>query len=186
MGPLVYNDISLDIETTGTDPEHNAIIQIGAVKFDYATGQVGGIFNRCLSMPADRYWDEGTRSWWSTMPEILGSIWERQENPAVVMRDLADWANEGATNPVRLWAKPVSFELPFLASYFRKYGIHNPFHYRSAVDLNSYCRGLAGDPGASPIEKQIPFEGNAHDALDDALHQLKVALMAKEFVNAKA
>lgn len=54
-------DVMLDIETTGTDPGCAGIMQIAAIQFNYDTGEIGPIFNRCLSMAPQRFWDEDRR-----------------------------------------------------------------------------------------------------------------------------
>ena len=60
-----YSDVMLDIETTGTQPDRAAIIQIGAVKFNLETGAVSNhFFNRSMELPPWRAWSEDTRSWW--------------------------------------------------------------------------------------------------------------------------
>lgn len=171
----VMTDVSLDIETSGTDPEHSGILQIGAIKFNYDTGEIGEAFNRCLWLAPDRTWDEDTRAWWGKHPEVLTSIHARAEDPTIVLKDFVDWCGHG----LRLWAKPVSFELPFLSSHFRQFSLPNPFHYRYARDLNSFLAGLYGTAEHQWM-KHVEFDGNPHDGLDDACFQLKVLLTAKE------
>lgn len=173
-------DVSVDIETTGTDPAHAGIIQIGAVQFDYETGQIGSTFNRCMSLPADRFWSEGTREFWSQYPEVLESIFVRAEEPSVVIQAFVDWCRSLTTvGDLRLHAKPISFEGPFLQSYFDRYGHQNPFIYNKAVDLNSFIRGLQRSPSGPSFDKKVDFDGSKHDAFDDAMFQVKVLLTAK-------
>jgi oligoribonuclease (3'-5' exoribonuclease) len=177
----------VDIETTGTDPCHTSIIQLSAVKFDYETSQIGDSFDMCLFPLPERFWDEDTRAFWNKNSEVLESILHRAQDPAAVIHAFVQWVRDGGNGqPMRLWAKPATFEQPFLASYFRRFGLDNPFHYRFTIDLNSFVRGMQGDPGAEPLEKKIPFQGNMHDALDDVLHQVKVALMARHMVGGGA
>lgn len=177
----------LDIETTGTDPVNSAIIQIAAVRFDYARGEIGPSFVASLDIAYGRYWDEDTREWWMQRPATYAEIVDVARPAAVVWAefklflDLTGPALSGT--PERLWAKPISFEWPFLQSYARQFG-ELPFHYRNAVDLNSFCRGLANDPGAEPLDKKVDFDGTVHNALDDVLHQIKVALMARHLIGA--
>ena len=179
-------DVMLDFETTGTDPLHNGIIQIAAVKFDYASGQIGAMFNQCLHLPGWRTWDEGTRAWWSRQGDTLAKIQAAARDPHQVMREFGDFCLPFDTGqPMRLWAKPMSFEWPFLQGYARDFGVELPFHYRHAVDLNSFTRGMADDPGAEPLDKKVPFDGTVHNAIDDTLHQIKVALSAKYLINQK-
>lgn len=178
----------IDLETTGLDPTHSAIIQIAAVRFDYATGEIGPSFVASLDMPDNRYWDESTRQWWSTMPDVYEEIVSVADRPDRVMQYFSDWCFNSAPalsgTEQRLWAKPISFEWPFLQSYAKQFDVPLPFHFRNAVDLNSFTRGMQGNPGAQPLDKQfkIEFTGTAHNAFDDVLHQIKQALMARHLI----
>lgn len=176
-----FNDVMVDMETTGECPETCAIFQLAAVRFDYATMQIGPSF--CVSMwiPDDLHWTTGGRDFWRKHQAVFDSIMATAQDPALMFRAFADWANMTGSiaGPQRLWAKPVSFEMPFLQAYSRRYGVELPFHYRHAVDLHSFTRWLRRDPAAEPIDKQITFDGAMHNAIDDVLHQIKIALSAK-------
>lgn len=172
----------VDLETSGLDPTHSAILQIAAVRFNYETGEIGPTYEACLAIPDNRFWDEGTREWWLNQnQDVLSDILTRAGDPQETFRHFIAWCHE--TGPAvieqRLWAKPIHFEWPFLQSYARQYERTMPFHYRNAVDLNSFTRGLTNNPGARSLDKAVEFVGNAHNALDDTLHQVKVALMAR-------
>lgn len=166
----------VDIETTGTDPAHAAIIQIAAVGFSLSdkTVYTERMYDRCLIPPANRFWDESTRSWWQKHSPVLEGIMPRMEDSQAVMNNFHSWLME--FGHVRLWAKPTSFESPFLESYFRQFGLQNPFKYYESVDLNSYIRGRGHDRDV--FWKEIPFEGPEHNALFDVLHQIKGAFSA--------
>ena len=169
-------DVMVDIETTGTDPEHSAIIQIAAVRFNLETKEINSesMFNRCMWMPHGRYWAEDTRSWWNRQkPEVLAGIYERQEDPGTVMRAFHAWSIEKPVlAPLRFWAKPTSFDFTFVASYFKSFDLMNPYHFREATDLNSYLRGR-GHQDVNSFWKDVPPVGDAHNALHDVLYQIK-------------
>ena len=166
-----------DLETTGTQPETTNIIQIAAVRFNLATGEIDPkFFNRCLGPTPTRFWDEDTRRWWSTKPDLLDSIYARMEPAAKVMQDFARWGEAGGT----LWAKPISFEYPFLQSYCREFEVTMPFHFRFTMDQNTFIRARHFPDDPPRYEKQIPFVGSEHDALDDVFHQIKTVHAAYE------
>jgi len=177
---MTFDSMMVDLETNGTDPEHNAIIQIAAVKFNYATGEIGPAFDRCLAMAPSRYQDQGTMEWWRSHQHVYDSIIARAEAPTQVMGDFFAFASHDApSGGYALWAKPTSFEFPFLSSYFRQFGLPNPFHYRKARDMNSFIAGLRGAP--SHVDMQhVPSVGNEHNALDDVYYQLSVLFHARE------
>lgn len=166
-----YTDVMVDIETTHTRPDLGAIIQIAAVKFSLWEQTIDtNFFVRSLDIPADRHWSEGTRDWWlDQKPGILQDIYSKMEPPEKVMNEFADWCYP--VGSLRFWSKPLSFDFAFVESYFHKYRILTPFDFRSAMDLRSFVRGLYF-PG--PVKNiDIPFTGDAHNAIWDSLHQLK-------------
>jgi DNA polymerase III epsilon subunit-like protein len=175
---MVMTDVMVDLESTGTDPAHSAIIQIAAVQFNYDTEEIGPIFNRCLLMAPHRFWNEDTRTWWGKQNKVVfDSISARQEPPEQVFRDFLTYASVGG-NGLRLWAKPITFEWGFLASHFAQYGLPMPFHYRVARDLNTHVAALAG--GADHVEMEhLHIGSSAHDALADCVQQLRVLFAAK-------
>lgn len=166
-------DIMVDLETTGTQPEHTNIIQISAVKFDLRAGTVDpNVFDMCLYPTSTRFWDEDTRQWWSTKPELLDKIYSRMVPARFVLEKFAAWV--GFIETPTLWAKPSSFELPFLQSYYKEHELQCPFHFRNVMDQNTFIKARHYPDAPPAYEKDIEFEGEAHYALDDVFHQLKV------------
>jgi oligoribonuclease (3'-5' exoribonuclease) len=179
----MLTDLMVDLETTGTNPEHNAIIQIAAVKFDPVTLEVSSdVFDKTLAgFPPNRFWEEGGRQFWQKMPQIYQSLIERAEPIEKVLDNFVTYLlKDEPEGGWRLWAKPITFEWGFLSSYFRQYDRHIPFHYRYCRDLNSYVAGLRGTPEHFNFEDVIPFEGDEHNALWDCFHQIKQLFYAIE------
>lgn len=172
-----FTDVMVDIETTGTQPNRSAMIQLAAVKFNLETQEVSNnFFDRSLEIPAWRSWDEDTRTWWNKQPDVLKSIMAKSEDPGLVMRDFADWAIQVGGPNVRFWAKPTTFDYMFVSSYLKDFKQPNPYDFRQATDLNSYLRGLYHANGHSDIDRtgEPALQGVAHDAIYDTLHQIKV------------
>jgi DNA polymerase III alpha subunit (gram-positive type) len=166
----MFTDVMGDIETTGTDPNHAAIIQICLVKFNADTREVSPeVFNRCLRIKHRRYWDEETRAWWGKMPELCKSILAKGEDPELVIKDMIKWVGN---DELRFWGKPITFDFSFLDSYCKDFGVPMPFNWRTARDLNSFIAGLRHN--AEHPESDVEFEGTMHDAFYDTFHQIKV------------
>ena len=167
-----YTDVMVDLETTATQPDRGAILQIAAVKFNLQTREVSpDFYNQCLSIPPNRTWSEDTREWWlEQKPELLTSIYRRMRDPRTVMLEFVEWAQ----GPKVFWCKPLSFDYPFVSSYLRDFEIGNPFPFYAARDLHSFITGRA----PTFNEKSVSFDGDAHDALADALHQLRILYAA--------
>jgi hypothetical protein len=178
-------DVMMDLETTGTQPERTGILQVAAIKFDYETGAIGtDMFNRAVLLAPDRLWDFHTIKWWqedTTRREHLNMLMRTGQPAATVFQDLTNWLGL-SDRPFRMWAKPTSFEHPFLSSHYKQLGMECPFHYRYCVDVNSFISGLQGssDFNREAVESQVPFEGMPHNALFDALHDVRIVMKAKE------
>lgn len=171
----ISDNVMVDIETTGTSPDRNGIIQITAIRFNLEQRTVDhNWFNRCLALPMRRSWDESTRDWWMNKPEVISSIYQRMEDPRVVMDDFLNWINNENVGQLVFWSKPLSFDFPFVASYFRDYEMGMPFPFWLARDLRSFIAGR--NPNFD--EKTVPFQGPAHDALFDTLHQIALLFAA--------
>ena len=171
----------IDIETTGISCDHNAMIQLSAVRFDLETGEVDlNFFDQCLLIPPGRYWDENTREWWSNKAEIITDIWNRMQEPEAVIGNFVRWVDsKNVYNPV-FWSKPLSFDFAFLDSYFRQFGYANPFHFRTAENMNTFIRARYFPQPAPEWDRILPFEGDAHNGLHDVLHQIKALCAAYE------
>lgn len=157
------------------------MIQIAAVRFNPVTRQIDhNFFNGCLEIPPTRFWDEDTRSWWMKQNRsVLESIYARMRDPAEVMRDFWDWCG-GVECRMAFLSKPLSFDFPFVASYFREFGPGRmPFDFRLGRDLRSVLVGLTF-PGPSFDDRSVPMQGPAHDALFDCLHQINVLFKAMD------
>ncbi len=174
----LYPDVMVDLETTGINKSHTAIIQIAAVKFNLAERTVcPDVFDRCLLIPSNRYWDEGTRGWWSKIPNVLQGIMNRMEDPLEVLKGLIQFAERGDR---RMWAKPTHFDHAFLEDYFSSYGLQIPFAFYNAKDMNSFITGRYFPEDAPKWDKVLPFEGDKHNALHDCFHQIEALFRATD------
>lgn len=173
-----YPDMMVDLETTGTQPEHTNIIQIAAVRFNLKEGTIDPqFFDQCLYPSPNRFWDESTREWWSTMPETLEGIYARMIPAKTVLENLIRW--DDGRQPM-FWAKPVSFDYTFLDSYFREHELTNPWHFRKRMDQNTFIRARHFPEPPPNYERDIEFQGTAHNAIDDVLHQIGVVITCYE------
>lgn len=172
MSEQEFTDVMVDVETTGTNPDRAALLQISAVRFNLQERTVdNNFFDRCLTIPPHRFWDEGTRDWWMKQKRsIIQKIFNRAEDPGTVIHDFCKWSYPPST--YRFWSKPSHFDFNFISSYCHDYRYPNPFHFRIATDLNSYLRGLHA-PNEVP-DLDVPFSGEAHNSLHDTLHQIKI------------
>lgn len=164
-----FPDVIIDLETTGISPDHANIFQIAAVKFNVKTREVcPDIFSRNLFFTKNRYWEEGTRSFWKQNQPVFEKLMQDRVDPESALTDLVKWLDGSNI----LWAKPSHFEFPFLDSYFKQFNVTNPFHYRDVQDLNSFLRGLCFPDTVPQTEYNSGGEA-LHDARTDCLLELK-------------
>lgn len=183
---MQFNDIMVDVETGGLNPVDSPMIQLAAVKFNLKERAIdtNNMFNACLDIPPRRYWDEGTRQWWSQQkPQILRDIYSQMRPARDVMQEFVDWVGYTPEYPNRFWAKPITFDWSFVASYLSDLEIKNPFHYRWATDQNSYIRGLAGDAEVEQFKTEFAG-GDAHNALFDTISQIDTLFKASDHYEA--
>lgn len=177
-----YPDVMVDFETTGVHYEHCAILQISAVKFNLADTTIHPVFfDRCLNIPVGRYWEEDCRNWWMKRKDVIANILQRGEEPKNVLTDFVNWAvndHDHRRGALTFWSKPTHFDFSFMQSYLRQFDVVNPFHYRMANDVNSWIRARYFPEPPREWEKELPFEGQVHNAIDDVLHQIKVLMHA--------
>lgn len=174
-----YTHLMVDMETMGNGPDA-PIVSIGAVFFDPSTGNTGAEFYRVVSLESSMSFgmkpDASTIQWWLKQSSEARSAILVDE--AMGLREslelLADFIAENAasgSHTVQLWGNGCSFdnvilrrayvltETPFAVPFW------NDRDVRTMVELGKSV-------GINP-RFDIPFEGDMHNALSDARHQVK-------------
>lgn len=168
--------VMLDLETLGLEPSC-AIVSIGAVRFDVdGIGVDGPHFHRSISLGSCQdvglTIDAATLEWGlDNLPaprhQLTGG-----EDLAVVLDDFADWVG----NADEIWANSPAFDCSILGAAYEAIGGPVPWEY-----YQERChRTLTDATGVTAPER----EGEQHNALDDAIHQARVASRALEVLEA--
>ncbi|WFW20365.1 exonuclease [Citrobacter braakii] len=174
-----YTHLMVDMETMGNSPDA-PIVSIGAVFFDPSTGNTGAEFYRVVSLESSMSFgmkpDASTIQWWLKQSSEARSAILVDE--AMGLREslelLADFIAENADNgshTVQLWGNGCSFDNVILR---RAYALtETPFAvpFRNDRDVRTMVE-LGKSVGINP-RYDIPFEGDMHNALSDARHQVK-------------
>jgi hypothetical protein len=178
---VAMTDMMVDVETTGTASGSAAIIQLSAVKFNYTTGEVGGLFDRCPMPLPKRHWDDSTRDFWSGRNrDLYSAIVARAEPAAKVFFDFTAFALlDAPQGGYRFWSKPLCFDWPMVADHYLQLDAPMPFHYRLARDVNTWIAALRGRPEHPNMEAVVPFVGDKHNGLHDCAYQIDMLLHAK-------
>jgi DNA polymerase III epsilon subunit-like protein len=173
-------DVMVDIETTGTDPYHNAMVQLAAIEFNYETEEIGRTFNRSLLIPKGRYWDEDCRNnFWAPKWDLFTKIMSTAQPANEVMQDFFDWAKL-ANCSQRFWSRG-NFDYWFVQTYLERIDLPMPFSPFTTRDLRTFLAGLFGKAD-EPNMKWLTMPGDAHNALFDCVIQLKRLFSAKNGV----
>ena len=174
-----YTHLMVDLETMGSGPDA-PIVSIGAVYFDPSTGNTGAEFYQVVSLESSMSFgmkpDASTIQWWLKQSSEARSAILVDE--AMGLREtlelLADFIAENAANgshTVQLWGNGCSFDNVILR---RAYALtETPFAvpFWNDRDVRTMVE-LGKSVGINP-RFDTPFEGDMHNALSDARHQVK-------------
>ncbi|WP_407201690.1 exonuclease [Citrobacter werkmanii] len=174
-----YTHLMVDLETMGSGPDA-PIVSIGAIYFDPSTGNTGAEFYQVVSLESSMSFgmkpDASTIQWWLKQSSEARSAILVDE--AMGLREtlelLADFIAENAANgshTVQLWGNGCSFDNVILR---RAYALtQTPFAvpFWNDRDVRTMVE-LGKTVGINP-RFDIPFEGDMHNALSDARHQVK-------------
>ncbi|QMJ05722.1 3'-5' exoribonuclease [Citrobacter freundii] len=174
-----YTHLMVDMETMGNGPDA-PIVSIGAVFFDPSTGNTGAEFYQVVSLESSMLFgmkpDASTIQWWLKQSSEARSAILVDE--AMGLREslelLADFIAENAANgshTVQMWGNGCSFDNVILR---RAYALTDtPFAvpFWNDRDVRTIVE-LGKSVGINP-RHDIPFEGDLHNALSDARHQVK-------------
>ncbi|MDE8814594.1 3'-5' exoribonuclease [Citrobacter freundii] len=174
-----YTHLMVDMETMGNSPDA-PIVSIGAVFFDPSTGNTGAEFYQVVSLESSMSFgmkpDASTIQWWLKQSSEARSAILVDESTGLLetLELLADFIAENAANgshTVQLWGNGCSFDNVILR---RAYALTDtPFTvpFWNDRDVRTMVE-LGKSVGINP-RFDIPFEGDMHNALSDARHQVK-------------
>ncbi|WDB46200.1 exonuclease [Escherichia albertii] len=169
----MWTHMMIDLETMGKNPDA-AVISIGAIFFDPQTGDIGPEFSKTIDLDtAGGVIDRDTVKWWLKQSREAQSAILADEIPLddalLQLREFID-ENSGEFF-VQVWGNGTSFDNVILRRSYERQGIPCPWHYCNDRDVRTIVE-LGGAMDFDAITA-IPFEGERHNALDDARHQAK-------------
>ena len=153
--------ISIDIDTTGLDPNTDKIIGISAVK--YINGQLIDQF-QSIANPGVLLSDETTEITGITN-EMLNSAWGIKE----VLRSFLSFANGGAENKPVYCVHYANFTIKFLEKCFRDNSISTTAEYIDIMDIATYCIPQLKSKKLSEICKAFNVKYEKNGSLSDAI-----------------
>ncbi|OWQ00583.1 exodeoxyribonuclease VIII [Escherichia coli] len=165
--------LMIDLETMGKNPDA-PIISIGAIFFDPQTGDMGPEFSKTIDLEtAGGVIDRDTIKWWLKQSREAQSAIMTDEIPLddalLQLREFID-ENSGEFF-VQVWGNGANFDNTILRRSYERQGIPCPWRYYNDRDVRTIVelgKAIDFDPRTA-----IPFEGERHNALDDARYQAK-------------
>jgi len=170
------NDLMIDLETMGNKP-NAPIVAIGAVFFNPMTGELGPQFytavNLASELAAGAVPDGDTINWWlKQSSEARAAITNDEAKPIAEALDaLTNFVTHSCEQPkyLKVWGNGAAFDNVILREAYQRcskapcWNWFNDLDVRTMVNLG---RRVGFDP-----KRDLPFDGERHNALADAVHQ---------------
>ena len=169
----------LDVETTGLKGAVNAMTSIALVLMENPEVYLNhSVLKSGTIATVD---DPLTMEWRKSkgiceQETLLPAIYD-VEIPNLINNFVAETTDQ---TPAIIWAKPITFDWPFLARLYDEFGIESVFDYRSRMDVKSFIGGCLGHYDTTVIYDTVEFKGTPHKALDDCIWQIDCYNKAKE------
>ncbi len=179
--------LMIDLETMGKNPDA-PIISIGAIFFDPQTGDMGPEFSKTIDLEtAGGVIDRDTIKWWLKQSREAQSAIMTDEIPLDdALLQLREFIDENSSEFfVQVWGNGANFDNTILRRSYERQGIPCPWRYYNDRDVRTIVElGKAIDFDARTA---IPFEGERHNALDDARYQAKyVSAIWQKLISSQA
>ncbi|CTU80928.1 exonuclease from phage origin [Escherichia coli] len=169
----VWHHLMIDLETMGTNPDA-PINSIGGKFFDPETGEMGPEFSKTIDLDtAGGVIDRDVIKWWLKQSREAQSAILTDEIPLddalLQLREFID-ENSGEFF-VQVWGNGANFDNVILRRSYERQGIPCPWRYCNDRDVRTIVE--LGKALNFDARTDIPFEGERHNALDDARYQAK-------------
>ena len=175
----MFTHLMVDLETMGKKPGA-PIVSVGAVFFDPASGKTGAEYYQVINLESSMSFgarpDASTILWWlKQSPEARSAIVVDDTVGLVeALEQFLDFVAENAANGsknVQLWGNGISFDCSLLEAAFELADTPFPVPYWNYRDVRTVVE--LGKAVGLNSRYEIPFEGDQHNALADARHQVK-------------
>ncbi len=169
--------LMIDIEGMGTKP-NAPVVSIGAVFFEPNSGDLGPEFYQVIdlesAMSAGAVPDGDTILWWlKQSPEARAAITtsDRVSVNTALLGLSAFIKDNTDAGRVQIWSNGANFDGVILRASYERIDIPCPWKFWNELDVRTIVamgRAVGFDP-----KRDMPFDGDQHNALADARHQAK-------------
>lgn len=175
----LFTHLMVDLETMGSNPDA-PVVSIGAVFFEPSTGETGPEFYQVVDLTSAMNFgakpDASTILWWMKQSSEARSalLVEDAADLDVALTLFSEFLCGNAANgakSVQVWGNGATFDNVLLKQSYELVGGTAPWRFVNDRDVRTIVE-LGNAIGINP-RYDIPFEGDKHNALADALHQAK-------------
>ncbi|QIG33587.1 exonuclease [Leclercia adecarboxylata] len=175
----MFTHLMVDLETMGKKPGA-PIVSVGAVFFDPSSGKIGAEFYQVINLESSMSFgarpDASTILWWlKQSPEARSAIvLDDTVGLVEALEQFLDFIAENAANGsknVQLWGNGSSFDCSLLEAAFELADTPFPIPHWNYRDVRTVVE--LGKAVGLNSRYDTPFEGDQHNALADARHQVK-------------
>lgn len=155
----------VDLETLGTNP-NSVIVSIGVVAFDETT--VLSTFYREIDISSCKLYgfdvDFDTIKWWMGQSDEARKVFKGESHIVNALDELTEYVKVYQSTPY-IWGNGANFDNVILRNAYNRVGFEAPWKF-----YNDRCFRTVK---AKYKNVAILREGTHHNALDDALYQVK-------------
>ena len=169
--------LMIDIEAAGKSTSA-ALLSIGAVFFNPATGELGEQFYQPIKLASSQYHggtiDASTVEWWMKQSEEARSVFNAENRVSLkdALNGLAAFIKTTAGDAdVHVWGNGPAYDNAILATAFHATWIKQPWSFSKDTCVRTMVM-LGRQLGIDP-KYDMTREGEHHNALDDAIHQAR-------------
>lgn len=174
-----------DIETLGTNSD-STIIQISAMTFDIATGEIHAFYNQIADIEKNEMplnVTGGTIKWWlNTNKELFANLVNSGNHSSEgVLRNFHKWLCEleDSGSDLYLWGNGILFDNKMIQHQFENLNLKYPIYYRNDRDVRTIV-DLASEK-LRITEKDLKERFNDenlvhHNAFDDVKYQINLVV----------
>ncbi len=172
------NHLMIDLETMGNKPTA-PIVSIGAVFFDPMTGNLGASFECSVELTSvinsGAKPDGDTIIWWMKQSDEARRSITTSNSKLIeyALDDLDVFINQNANSPkyLQVWGNGAPFDNVILREHYARMNREEPWKWWNDRDVRTIVE-IGKSVGFDP-KLDMPFDGEKHNALADAIHQAK-------------
>ncbi len=176
---MTFQNLMIDTETAGIGAD-GALMSIGAVWFDYRTGELGPTFEQTIHLATSvrdgGVIEPGTFLFWLGQDQkARDAVRFGGRDIRVVLQEFSDWIAETCRHEdVIPWANSPSFDLMKISRACERIGMKTPWYWNKERCFRT-VRNMYPKVEYNPEDKGDSAHTALADAIFQARHMMKIA-----------